>query len=102
MAIDQGMAAETAEGAMLASPRRRRRRRQHSSPAWEAACGRVLWLEPIWIALLAPSLLFPGRFWVAASQPTLVLLLFLFWPLRLLAPQARAGLPRPWLFVLPL
>ena len=47
----------------------------------------ILWCEPFWIALLAPSLLFPGRFWVAGLQPLWVLLLFAFWPLRLLAAK---------------
>ena len=57
--------------------------------AWRTAILRILWCEPFWIALLAPSLLFPGRFWVAGLQPLWVLLLFAFWPLRLLA--ARLG-----------
>ena len=58
---------------------------------------RVLWLEPFWIGLLAPSLLFPGRFWVAAWQPALVVLLFVFWPLR--TALRRVDVPR--LFGLP-
>ena len=53
--------------------------------ALRTAILRILWCEPFWIALLAPSLLFPGRFWVAGLQPLWVLLLFAFWPLRLLA-----------------
>ena len=53
--------------------------------AWRTAIPRILWCEPLWIALLAPALLFPGRFWVAGLQPLLVLLLFAFWPLRFLA-----------------
>ncbi len=57
--------------------------------AWRTAILRILWCEPFWIALLAPALLFPGRFWVAGLQPLWVLLLFAFWPLRLLA--ARFG-----------
>lgn len=46
---------------------------------------RLAWVEPIWLMLLAPSILFPGRFWVASFQPILVLLLFAFWPMRRLA-----------------
>jgi putative inorganic carbon (HCO3(-)) transporter len=65
------------------------RRRRHTAVArWQGNLARVLWLEPLWIALLAPALLFPGRFWVAAWQPGLVLLLFAFWPLRLLCRRA--------------
>ena len=44
----------------------------------------MLWWEPFCIALLAPALLFPGRFWVTDLQPLWVVLLFAFWPLRLL------------------
>ncbi len=55
--------------------------RQHINSFWK----RIAWLEPFWLLALAPSLLFPGRFWVASAQPLLVLLLFLFWPLRRLA-----------------
>lgn len=46
---------------------------------------RVLWIEPFWIALVAPSILFPGRFWDRGFQPALVILLFVFLPLRLFA-----------------
>lgn len=41
-----------------------------------------MWWEPVWLALLGPSLLFPGRFWVMEWQPALVLLCLLFWPVR--------------------
>lgn len=44
----------------------------------------LLWWEPIWIGLLAPSVLFPGRFWAREWHPILVALLFLFWPLHLI------------------
>lgn len=54
-------------------------------PAWRRLLLRFLWWEPFWIALLAPSLLFPGRFWILALQPLWVVLLFAFWPLRFLA-----------------
>ncbi|MFN8468698.1 MAG: O-antigen ligase family protein [Caldilineaceae bacterium] len=64
------------------------RRDQRSDTAWRAELRRILWVEPFWIALLAPSLLFPGRFWVTELQPLWVLLLFAFWPLRLLAGLA--------------
>ncbi len=46
---------------------------------------RVAWLEPMWLALLAPAILLPGRFWQPPLQPLLVLALFAFWPLRRLA-----------------
>ncbi len=50
-------------------------------PVW----ARIAWLEPIWLALLAPAILLPGRFWQLSWQPMLVLALFAFWPLRRLA-----------------
>lgn len=65
---------------------------------WRTLGERLLWCEPIWIALLAPSLLFPGRFWVPEWQPALAALLFVFWPLRL---AVRRSPGRPLLFVLP-
>lgn len=46
---------------------------------------RLAWFEPFWIGLLAPSLLFPDRFWTIAWHPYLALALFLFWPVRRLA-----------------
>lgn len=55
---------------------------------------RLLWLEPFWIALLAPAVLLPGRFWILDWHPYLVLLLLLFWPLRLLR-ERRLGAPTP-------
>ena len=61
----------------------RRRHRRRKKSARGALLYRLLWLEPFWIGLLAPSLLFPGRFWVVAWQGALVLLLFVFWPLRI-------------------
>ena len=75
----------------------RKRHRRQVRTAWTTHLGRVLWLEPLWIVLLAPSLLFPGRFWISSWQPALVVLFFVFWPLRL-------GLRRvsvPHLFGLP-
>lgn len=53
--------------------------------AWRAFLHRILWCEPFWIVFLMPALLFPGRFWVTELHPILVVLLFAFWPLRLLA-----------------
>lgn len=43
-----------------------------------------LWCEPIWIGLLAPLVLWPGRFIPWIFHPLIVLALLLFWPLRLL------------------
>ncbi len=56
-------------------------RRVQARPFW----ARIAWLEPFWLALLAPAILLPGRFWAPALQPYLVLALFVFWPLRRLA-----------------
>lgn len=87
----------TGPGDDVAPVARRRHYRPLVKTAWTARLGRVLWLEPLWIVLLAPSLLFPGRFWVTAWQPALVVLLFAFWPLRL--GLRRVSVPR--LFGLP-
>jgi putative inorganic carbon (HCO3(-)) transporter len=43
-----------------------------------------LWLEPFWIALLAPSLLLRDLLWDPWVHPWLILALFAFWPFRLL------------------
>ena len=56
-----------------------------SDDATDSMLRKFLWLEPLWILALAPSILFPGRFWTEELHPFLVLLLFLFWPIRLLA-----------------
>lgn len=66
-------------------------RRRRAGAPWLA---RLLWLEPFWLALLAPSVLLPGRFWLASWQPGLVLLLFAFWPLRLVVTRRLYG-PTP-------
>jgi putative inorganic carbon (HCO3(-)) transporter len=50
----------------------------------------LLWLEPLWIAMLMPSLLFRELFWDAWLHPWLVAALFLFWPIRLLAERRFA------------
>ena len=57
----------------------------------------LLWLEPFWIALLALPLTFPGRFLPIRYTPTLIFLLFIFWPVRGLRwrLEARQGLPSP-------
>lgn len=43
-----------------------------------------LWLEPLWLALLAPSLLLRDLLWDPWLHPWLILALFVFWPFRLL------------------
>jgi len=42
----------------------------------------LLWLEAPWIMTLGLPLTLPGRFLPIRATPTLVLLLFIFWPLR--------------------
>ncbi len=54
----------------------------------------LLWIEPIWIVALAPSLLFRDLLWDPWLHPWLILGLFLFWPLRLLATR-RIAPPSP-------
>jgi len=59
---------------------------------------RILWLEPFWIVLLAPSLLLRDLFWEPWLHPWLTIALFLFWPLRLwstrrFAPSTPINLP---------
>ncbi|MCE7979628.1 MAG: O-antigen ligase domain-containing protein [Caldilinea sp. CFX5] len=53
-----------------------------------------LWLEPLWVALLAPSLLLRDLLWDPWVHPWLILALFLFWPFRLLLTK-RLGPPTP-------
>lgn len=55
---------------------------------------RILWLEPIWLAVLAPSLILRDLFWEPVLHPWLIVALFLFWPLRLLA-KGRLTPPTP-------
>ncbi len=50
----------------------------------------LLWLEPIWVASMAPSILLRDFLWDPWVQPWLVGALFLFWPLRLLATRRFA------------
>jgi len=57
---------------------------------------RLLWVEPLWLLVLAPSLLFIEYFWEPTLRPLLIVALFLFWPLRLkaerpLLPKGAAG-----------
>jgi len=47
-----------------------------------------LWFEPIYLALLALPLLLPGTLIPLSLHPYLLLLLFFFWPLRLLSLYA--------------
>lgn len=57
----------------------------------------LLWVEPLWIILLAPSLLIRDLLWDAWLHPWLILALFLFWPLRLLIMRRLApATPLTW------
>lgn len=69
---------------MTAKPVLQRRRRRQAIP-W---LKRLLWLEPAWLLLLAPSLLFTDYFWDPTLRPLLIMALFLFWPFRLKTGQA--------------
>ena len=42
----------------------------------------LLWVEPLWVMLLALPLTLPGYFMPIRYTPTLILLLFVAWPLR--------------------
>lgn len=50
---------------------------------------RLLWIEPLWLALLAPLVLLPGTLLPTAQLPYCIAALFAFWPLRLLQRRAR-------------
>lgn len=50
----------------------------------------VLWFEPIYLALLALPLLLPNKVIPLSLHPYLLLLLFLFWPLRLFSTRIAA------------
>ncbi len=54
----------------------------------------LLWIEPVWIVALAPSLLFRDLLWDPWLHPWLILGLFLFWPIRLLI-TGRVAPPSP-------
>ena len=73
---------------MTAKPVLQRHRRRQKTP-W---LKRLLWLEPGWLLVLAPSLLFTDYFWEPTLRPLFIMALFLFWPLRLKTGQAL--LPR--------
>lgn len=76
------------EPSRAGTKRRKKRGRSRSSGAgniFSSIFNAILWCEPIWIALLAPLLLFSGTFLLAESLPFVVLALFLFWPIRLLS-----------------
>lgn len=51
---------------------------------WVDRLRRLLWVEPLWVLLLGLPLTLPGAFLPLHHTPTLVLLLFIFWPLHLL------------------
>ena len=55
---------------------------------------RLLWLEPFWLAILAPSLLLRDLLWDPWLHPWLIVALFLFWPIRLLSKR-RIAPPTP-------
>lgn len=54
--------------------------------------GRLLWLEPLWVLALGLPLTLPGVFLPMRYTPTLVLLLFIFWPIHALLWRVT---PRP-------
>ena len=69
------------------------RRARRPANAW---LKRLLWLEPLWLLLLAPSVLFTDYFWEPALRPFFIIALFAFWPLHLkrghgLLPPGAAG-----------
>lgn len=59
-----------------------------------SAARRLLGLEPLWLLLIAPLLLLPGRFLPIRWHWAVVLSAFLFWPLRLLS-ERRLSLRSP-------
>ena len=76
-------------------------------PKSRAWLGLLLWLEPLWVVGLGLPLTLPGRFVPVQYTPTLILLLFVFWPLRWLDWQrrglSRLGMAQPfmrWLLLL--
>ena len=57
-----------------------------------------LFLEPIWLLALAPTILLPGRFTSFTWHPWLIGALFLFWPLRfLINRQLLPPTPLNWI-----
>lgn len=57
----------------------------HPTHSLHRFLSRILWLEPIYLALLALPLLLPDTIIPLSRHPYLLLLLFFFWPLRLLS-----------------
>lgn len=58
----------------------------------------LLAIEPVWVLLLIPSLILPEYFWEEWAYPWAIVLLFLFWPIRLvqtkrIAPPSPINLP---------
>lgn len=85
--VEQNLTEATAYTLVAAAPAT-----QHS---W---LDRILWLEPFWLVILAPSLILRDLFWDPWLHPWLIAVLFLFWPLRLLvkryiAPSTPINLP---------
>lgn len=77
---------------MTAKPMLRHRKRRQTV-SW---LQRLLWLEPLWLLLLAPSVLFTDYFWEPSLRPLFIMALFAFWPLHLksgqrLLPAGAAG-----------
>jgi len=71
------------------SKRRKKRSRSHSGAGnvasiFSQGIDALLWCELIWIAFLAPLILFSGTFLAEEFLPVLIFALFLFWPIRLL------------------
>lgn len=64
-----------------------RHRGRQRRTANRSLSARILWFEPLWILLLAPSLLFTELLWDPTVRPLLIMALFLFWPLRLKAGE---------------
>lgn len=75
----------------IAHHRPKKHRRSQAVSAWRnalyQAANALLWLEPLWIAALAPSLLLRDYLWDPWVHPWLIAALLLFWPLRLLATR---------------
>lgn len=77
----------------LATPLTTKPDAQPGSPVLNAL-RHLLWLELPWVALLALPLTLPGYFLPLRFTPTLILLLFVFWPLHALLAWRCASFPR--------
>ncbi len=75
-----GLPAPPSDAPKRAQAAQRRPSKMRRQPTWGE---QLLRLEPLWLLLLAPSLLFTEYFWDLRLRPLLILALFLFWPLRL-------------------